>query len=342
MIPIISRSSDIKGNPGDVYICWGLQYFLNKIRPNKSHLIINKFNESDFNHYASFIKSAGFVLYAGMPQYNNLDDWQFFYDWDMYTKYLIPWKVRVHTLAGGSGFPSTDMSPKQFSDHLIKNARTLKTLEAKKRITGLATVRDEHGYQLLRDLNQEVHLLPCTATWASRWVNINPSKSNVVGLIPPSPNQFNKDLIQKGTSEQAMAWFNDYFVKIKIELAKVGLDTQVICHSEAEYHHFKKDKNAFYTNDLYCLLNHYGTVHGVISARLHGALPVAGMNKQAVLLGIDTRQSAALPLDVPLIKINQATAKETVDTYLDSKSSYKEVMDEAEQKYLKLLDSVLP
>lgn len=340
VIPLITRRLDPAGNPGDTFICLGLQWLLSQVVERPSFLLIDKFVPDDFKKYADLIRKAGFLIYAGTPQYNNLDDWCLFYDWAMFKTFIQPMKVKFHTVAGGSGYPGTSMTPQEFSKHCLTNRRTRESLQFKKQLTSLATVRDLHAYRLLTDLGQKVELLPCTALWSPRWLGIEPTQTKVVGLVPPSPRHIVPKLVGCETHEAAVEWFKQYFTKLTKDLKQLGYDTVIICHGVNDYLAYRDMPNVLYSNDCVSLMHMYAPLHGVISTRLHGAIPVAGMNKKALLLGIDTRHSAADVIGIPKLLLGVDNPDQALSRYFNGPDDYNSVMTAAQDTYTKLFKEI--
>ena len=85
-IPLITRVSANKGNPGDGFIRWGLQYLIESYAGCLVNwILISKFNKDlDFKSNENILNKIKKVIYAGTPQYNNYDDWKMWYDYEMY------------------------------------------------------------------------------------------------------------------------------------------------------------------------------------------------------------------------------------------------------------------
>jgi hypothetical protein len=343
LIPIITRRLQPAGNPGDALICLGLQWLLSQVIQSPKFLLIDKFVPDDFKLYESLIRAAGQIIYAGTPQYNNLDDWCLWYDWDMYASYIAIYDVKLHTVAGGSGYPSTSMGPRQFSRYCLDSKRTRDALLFKKSLTGLCTVRDFHAHQLLSDIGQKVCVLPCTALWSSQWLSIESVASKTVGLVAPSYANVAPELIGCKTHDEVVVWFCSYFLRLKETLHKLGYSTVLVCHGLKEYLVYKDlPIDVFYTNDLVSLVKMYGSLHGVISARLHGAIPVAGMQgKRSLLLGIDTRNSAADVIGIPKLLLGQDDSELAIERYLAGPDDYSTIMKASQVAYEELFHANL-
>lgn len=343
VVPIITRRAMAEGNPGDVFIGWGLQYLVQQVRPEAQILLIDKFSDTDFRRYKRLLAGTQ-ILYAGMPQYNNLDDWCLWYDWEMFRDYLVPLRTRVLSVAGGSGYPDPRVTPQEFSAHCLKSQKTRNVLRTRSQITDLSLVRDQHSYQLLQDFGMPVRLLPCTALWAADHLGMTdcPEPTRTIGLVPPSPGHINPQILGLQTSTEAMQWFVCYFDEIRKQLSHKGYKVRLICNAFGERAYFEDWDEVFYTNDPVCLMRAYSDVDGVISARVHGAIPVAGFYKPAVLLGIDSRCSVADPIGIPKLIVGHDDLYQAVDLLLNQDSRpYISAIEAARREYLDVLNAHL-
>ena len=340
MIPILTRKEHPAQNPGDVFICYGLQWLIKQVVGAPQFYLIDKFNREDFSQALPVIFKRGKLLYAGTPQYNNYDDWCLWYDWDIYKEFLIPAKIKFTTFAGGAGYPDNSMNPSEFSSYCRSSEKTINILHARTSITECNTVRDEHSFQLLSDLKIKTELLPCTAFWASRWLGLSPKQSDIIGLVPADPHMIKPQLLGFTTLKEVASWQVMLFQRLQERLRELGYGSIIVCHSENEYQNFRFMYSTWYTNDPVTLLRVYEGLHGVISMRLHAAIPVAGMNKRALLLSIDTRANAASILGIPVMKPNEDIDL-IISAYFSSSNNLTDKSILAEARYLELLGEVL-
>ena len=302
----MTRKNFSVGNPGDVFICLGLQYLISKIfKDQPQYLYLDKFSAADFARNRHFLQEAGFLIYAGTPQYNNYDDWCLWYDWGVWQQYIIPLELKFHTVAGGAGYPNPHMTPTEFSAHCRSSIKTESILRQKIRRSGLMTVRDEHSYRLLSDLGAEVSLLPCTATWASKYLGVKMAKKpSYLGLVLPGPSILNPALLGVKTEKQAIDALVDKWEDLYH--ATKEQNPLFICHGETE-HLMLKDRGlpSYFTNDVLALMRVYASCHSLVSSRLHACLPGLGMGiKNIVSVPIDTRGNAAKVLNIPEVPIS--------------------------------------
>lgn len=302
LIPLMTRKNAAGGNPGDVFICYGLQYLMEKTYGESlPWFYLDKFSPADFEKYQSVLKKAGYLIYAGTPQYNNYEDWICWYDWQVWKDYLIPLGIKFHTIAGGSGFPDPLMSPVAFSAHCRKSEKTRAILNSRRIRTGLNTVRDMHAYTLLIDSGYDTNLLPCTATWSSKYLGVNLGKQESTVLVPPNPNSVLPEVCGASNSEEVpkmlLKSWGALYERVRDQ------NPLIVCHSKSEYDLFKDaGYNTFFSNDNRSLMKIYSHTRKLISSRLHGCLPAHGLGvEQIVSIAIDTRGSAVELCNIPQV-----------------------------------------
>ena len=335
IIPVMTRKGFSSGNPGDVFICLGLQWLMEKELGPLEWFYFDKFSKKDFEDNKEVLRSAGFLIYAGTPQYNNYDDWQLWYDWGVWLDYLIPMGIDFISIAGGSGFPNPHMTPKEFSDYCLDSRKTRSILNSRGIRTKLNTVRDPHARQLLVDFGTDTVMLPCTATWAARYFNIENGPDTYTALVPPSPLSVRPQDLQVSTREEVREYIVDKYLALYKDMEKKGQNPVIVCHSKSEYNLFDGlGVETFYTNDTAALLRFYSTCFSVVSSRLHGCLPALGLGiKNIVSVPIDTRGSAATLLGIPEVKLTDMTTKR-INSAL--KSTVSVDLFEFEQQYAAL------
>lgn len=337
IIPIMTRKDFSSGNPGDVYIVLGLQYLLNKINPSLQYFYFNKFSQDDFEKNKDILSGAGFIIYAGTPQYNNYDDWCLWYDWNVWTEYFIPLNIDFYSIAGGAGFPSISMDTKQFSEYCLSSYKTKSILNSRKQRTKLNTVRDKYAYQLLNDIKQDTVLLPCTATWAAKYLNIQymPLDKKLC-LIPPNPKSVLASFYDVMTDEERDIEVIKQWTNIYNFLINEGYDVEMVCHSKNEYNLFKHLDNVFFTNDVIALMNKLASAEIVFSSRLHACLPAVGLGvKKIISIAIDTRSSATEIFNIPSLNINNLTENNIKDVI--NMEYNKNLIYDYEKEYIELL-----
>lgn len=302
LIPVMTRKDFSSGNPGDVYICLGLQHLMEKTyRRTLPWYYFDKFSPEDFKAHSHILKEAGFLIYAGTPQYNNYDDWCLWYDWSVWKEYIIPLELKFHTVAGGAGFPNPHMTPVEFSNYCRGSEKTRSILNSRGMRTGLNTVRDAHALQLVNDSGFAAHLLPCTATWSSRYLKIKKTNGERTLLVPPSPNALSLDLMKvqnhQELGKKIVAQWSELYNALKDD------SPLVVCHSEKEYRLFKDaGLPSYFTNDVVALMNIFADAKRVVSSRLHACLPAHGLGVEHIVsIPVDTRGSAVELCNIPQV-----------------------------------------
>ena len=349
LVPIITRVNANEGNPGDGFIRWVMEYIFEKcFNQQIQWLLINKFDKRDFLKYEDLIKDIGFIVYAGTPQYNNYDDWKLWYDDEMY-KLLDEWDVKLVSIAGGAGIPQIDWDEKRFSRYCLRSATTVELLAFRQQIGSLFTVRDKYAHQLLNDLDIPNHLLPCTATWASNYCNINKKSNDCIALVPPSigvmpPEQAGaRDSVEMTVNLLNAYWMLGNSLRRKFPNKTI----KIVPHGMKEYQLFSQGlhySQIFYSNNAQSLLDFYSNCEYVISGRLHAALPAFGIEgTKVVSIEIDTRGSATELFDkIHRIKFksiaqNEEAVNKLVEKIDNIKPSAKSDLSSYEKQYVELL-----
>jgi hypothetical protein len=298
LVPVLTRSNPNSGNPGDVYICMGMQYLFEQAygRP-LNWLLLSKFGPQDMEDNLRYIQEAGFLIYAGTPQYNNYDDWCFWYDRELWTDYIEKYDLDMYALAGGGGIPGPSKTPAEFAEHCISSELTCKMLKHREGLSKLITVRDPCASALLSRLEIKHRHLPCTAAWAAPYLGIQKKSNEYVALVLPNAGMVGKKLMGGASSakEGATRQF-ELFNDIADYLALRGKKPVFVCHWKPEYDFFSKHMpkhKIFFTNSVNDLLKFYARCELVVSARLHAALPAYGIPGTKVAgIKIDTRGTA--------------------------------------------------
>jgi hypothetical protein len=334
--PIISTQVRANHNPGDTFIGIGGQYIFESLFGPINWLVINKFSKEEaWESKEDFIKEAGLVYYAGMPQYNNYDDWCFWYDKELWENIIVPWNLKVISLAGGAGFPDAEMTPEQFSERCLTSQRTADMLQARKNNLLLTTVRDNHANKLLSSLGIDNKLIACSALFASRQANIERENKEYVILVPPNykniPDQYTKN---ENKEETFLKDWLSIFNALKQEYKKVI----IVCHWRDEFISLRdhvKANEIFFTSDYLSLLNIYKKASLVVSARLHAALPAFGIEgTKAVSIAIDTRGHAAGIIEkIPVVTYGQLNSDIIIETARKTEASEKADVDKVLEQY---------
>jgi hypothetical protein len=245
------------------------------------------------------VKEAGYLIIGGTPQYNNYDDWCLWYDREMWFDFIVPNKIKTFPCAGGGGYPSNTMNPRQFAEHCLSSQHTRDILATRAKCSPFFTVRDEHAATLLRKMDKppEYRLFGCTATFASMARGVEWEPEDYLAIVPPGPASIPDSYLPKD-SKHPHRDMVQRFVDCGRALAdEHGQKPLFIAHYFPEYIFFKElgipADEIFFSNDYNALLKTYSRCAMVLSGRLHGALPAFGMcGPRVVHVGIDTRMSA--------------------------------------------------
>lgn len=290
-LPIITTVLRSGHNPGDTFIGIGMQWMLEQVagRELPWHLV-SKFEREetakpDTRGYTDrIIAESPLIVYGGMPQYNNYSQWKFRYDDEYWSEVLNPTGADILTLAGGSGCPGVTTSPEAWAEECANDSDTVRIINQRTERTRLFTVRDRHAKALLDRLGIESHLIPCTAIYAGEWggITYRPTPKRVA-IVPNGMDPTAND-----AREEAQRW-----VAIAELVKRAGYVPVFLYHGSGERDTIDATGHpydSFYSNSYHTLLRYYGTVEGVISARLHGSLTAWGIGAERVLnLTIDSR-----------------------------------------------------
>jgi hypothetical protein len=336
VFPIITTQVRANHNPGDTFIGIGGQYIFENLFGPINWLVINKFSQEEaWLKREELIKEAGIVYYAGMPQYNNYDDWCFWYDKELWEEIIVPWDLKVISLAGGAGFPNAEMTPEEFTERCLESEKTVGMLQARKNNLLLTTVRDNHANKLLNSVGIENHVVACSALFASRQANIQKEEKEYVVLVPPNYKSIPDIYRIDGSKEETMIadWLS-IFNALKKEYKKVI----IVCHWHDEFLSLRnhvEPNEIFFTTDYLSLLNIYKKASLVISARLHAALPAFGIEgTKAISIAIDTRGHAAGIVEkIPVITYAQLSADVIIEKCKTVEMSEKEDIDKVLKEY---------
>lgn len=325
VVPVITRKDFSSGNPGDVFICLGMQWlFEQAFEQSIDWFYLNKFSAADFEKHKDLLGRAGFCIYAGTPQYNNYDDWCLWYDWPMWQEYIIPLGIDFYSIAGGSGFPNPEMTAQEFADHCLSSFKTRSILNSRSIRTKGVTVRDKHAHDLLNQAGTPNILLPCTAVWSSKYLNIKKKPSKYIALVPPNPDSIAPQVLGFKTKLQVEKWVADEWMKLLLSYEDHEHQAMLVCHGIREYELFRKHTDQIYfTNDGKALLQFYAECSLVIGARLHAVLPAFGIGEiKTVFIQIDTRGSAIEHFDnIPIVSISRWSVSAVREAAARSKCS---------------------
>tara|TARA_A100001201_G_scaffold143445_1_gene145129 strand:- start:8580 stop:9635 length:1056 start_codon:yes stop_codon:yes gene_type:complete len=336
-IPIVRRLKNSNGNPGDIFIAEGLEYIFEKIN-EINWIYLDKFNQKDFTENLKKIK-VDTIFIGGTPQYNNYDYWKFWYDkelWEIAEKE----KLKVVAIAGGSGYPDPRMSPEEFSSDCLSSETTKNILSLRKKQGVDFTTRDPHSHKLLNDFGIRNILLPCTASWVfKKHKNLIEPTEDYFVLTPSNwtaiPSKYFKDCNNKEKESF------EYYKSIYDEMEKRCLKTLICFHSEKEYNYYKKflpKEKLFYTKSWKELLAFYSKSKGIITGRLHGAIPFLGLdNRKCHLIAVDTRYSATEFFASITKSVYSDSPKYIVEQFISGPLTRVQDLDEYEKIYLKIV-----
>ena len=336
MIPIFTRKNPNQGNPGDSFICWGLQHLIQNLYPKSGFLLLDKFNETEFKSKLELIKKIGYMFYAGMPQYNNLNDWQFWFDTTLWSDYLIPNNISVYNFAGGAGFPDLNISPEELANYCLNDQNTKNNLLSRIPISKITTVRDHYAFEITKNVGLNPILLTCPSIFSTKYRNITKKTiKNRIAIVPPEINNIHPRIVNANDESERNNIISN---KINDLYNKLKLDHEVIIvnHSINDL----QNENSFYTDDSHQLLSLYSTCEYVISARLHAALPSWGLGVKTISLNVDTRGSAT-KLAPEIINLNLNTPNEQIINELkNTNESSQLILNNIKDQYLNIIQQL--
>ncbi|GIX06420.1 MAG: hypothetical protein KatS3mg115_0823 [Candidatus Poribacteria bacterium] len=296
-IPLLTTTRRVGVNPGDTFIGVGLQCLFEGVLGPQRWVLVDRFGPEGFREHRELIQHAPFLVYGGMPQYNNFDRWRFWYDDALWRRYVLPWGLRVFTMAGGAGSRGP-VGVEEWVADCLSSRRTRELIRLRVGPSLAITVRDPYAHRLLEALEVPHECLPCSATWAARMWGIEPAERRERVLLVPSAPRYartrhsrNPFRRKRGTAEFSQRW-GELYRALRAE----GFPVKVLCHQEAEYWALRgivPDQDLWFQGDAYTLLREYAFADVVVSARLHGSLPAFGIpGTRVVNLSVDVRGSA--------------------------------------------------
>lgn len=295
MIPLFTRlnpndPTTREGNPGDYFICLGVQHLISKVLGGEPQwLMLSKFSPENAMSMMEYVKETGFLVYAGMPQYNRFGDWCFWYDDGLWRDMLLPNNIKTICLAGGAGYPSTDIHPEAFAELCVNDPKSIEVMELRKQTGVLFTARDPYAHAFLKAFGIKGHLLPCSAIFAGHRMRSRPVKSDMTLVVPPNPRSL--CFGEENRDERIIAWTR----KICSRLIETGRHPVVLCNCGYEWDLLRKhtDLDVRYSNNYLWQLRMYEQCTEMIGARIHAVLPTYGMGQaRCVGVSVDTRGSA--------------------------------------------------
>lgn len=340
-VPCIRRLKTSLGNPGDIFIAEGLEYLFEKEHDIK-WLYLDKFNQKNFLDTIGR-SSTKAIVYAGTPQYNNYDYWSFWYDTDFW-HFARDNKYRVAALAGGSGYPDPHMLPEQFSQDCLRSKLTRDILNVRKLNSDLVTTRDPHSHTLLNDFGIQNSLLPCSASWLYKQYQPDSLEMEDYWVLTPCGWNAVPDVCFvdcRNKPAETVAYFKRIYNLLKARLSNV-----LIClHSKREYDYYKEYFPAgclFYSESWRELMVFYSKAKGVVSGRLHGALPLITLPGRKIhLIAVDTRHSATNFFSSISKSVYSDPPGYIVDKFLGGADNSGKDLDKFEQEYVSLISTYL-
>lgn len=348
-IPLITTTGRTHQNPGDTFIGVGLQYLFEKVLGPQTWVLIDRFNPNGFRSREKLVRRAPFLVYGGMPQYNNYDDWKHWYDDAMWRDFIVRWRLKTFTMAGGAGFSHPNVSINEFVEHCMRSRKTERIIRQRVRPSLCFTVRDAYAHALLDTLNISNYHLPCSSTWATKMWQIEPAANRpYLLLVPPSlrhaQKRANGKRLPRSRRYQLFAsLWNSYYKTLK----ESGHDVKTICHGYKEYIALRDAVPAddlLFHGDCYTLLRQYASAHTVVSARLHGSLPAFGLCGTRVLnISVDVRGTAVQIFPkIRNILASEANPDILLSTLAELQPSEPEDLLPWEKKYREVIQSALP
>ena len=327
---------------------WDFNICLNRRWGPRVWTLIDRFSPKGFRDYEDVVRNAPFLVYGGMPQYNNYDDWKHWYDDAMWRDFIVRWGLKIFTMAGGAGFSHPDISVDAYVAYCMKSKKTERIIRQRVEPSLCFTVRDAYAHGLLNALDISNSYLPCSAVWASKMWNIEPTRQRpYLILVPPSPRYTPKRVGRKRIPRRSrLQQFTNGWKNFYTTLKQSGHNVRVLCHAYREYTALRDaipSEDLWFHGDPYTLLRQYASAHTVVSARLHGSLPAYGICGTRVLnLSVDVRGSAVEVFPkIRNLRISDATPNVLLSAVDQLKPSALEDLRDSEKVYRGLIQSSL-
>lgn len=348
-IPLITTTGRTDQNPGDTFIGVGLQYLFEKVLGPQVWVLIDRFSPNGFRIHEDLVRSAPFLVYGGMPQYNNYDDWKHWYDDAMWRDFIIRWRLKIFTMAGGAGFSHSNISLNEYVAHCMRSNKTERIIRQRVEPSLCFTVRDVYARALLNTLNIPNNHLPCPSIWATKMWQIEPTQDRpYLLLVPPSirhaPKRADgKRLPRRRRRELFASQWKGFYTALK----ESGHNVKTICHGYREHTALRDaipPDDLWYHGDCYTLLRQYASAHTVVSARLHGSLPAYGLRGMRVLnISVDVRGTAVQLLPkIRDLQVGNASPEILLSAIAELEPSEPADLHPWERQYQEIIQTALP
>ena len=348
-IPLITTTGRTDQNPGDTFIGVGLQYLFEKVLGPQVWVLIDRFSPNGFRNHEDLVRSAPFLVYGGMPQYNNYDDWKHWYDDAMWRDFIIRWRLKIFTMAGGAGFSHSNISINEYVAHCMRSNKTERIIRQRVGPSLCFTVRDVYAHALLSTLNIPNNHLPCPSIWATKMWQIEPTQDRpYLLLVPPSirhaPKRADgKRLPRRRRRELFASQWKGFYTALK----ESGHNVKTICHGYREHTALRDaipPDDLWYHGDCYTLLRQYASAHTVVSARLHGSLPAYGLRGMRVLnISVDVRGTAVQLLPkIRDLQVGNASPEILLSAIAELEPSEPADLHPWERQYQEIIQTALP
>jgi hypothetical protein len=181
----------------------------------------------------------------------------------------------------------------------------------------------------------------CPALFAYKYVRmpvglVNPGKSKVF-IVPPS---FRSLATIYDRNKIAKAFENCY------KILSSNYPCIVSIHHTDDYQYIKenglfKDANIFYSNSALAVMAQYTGSIGVVSGKLHGAIPIYGMGcTKVVHVGVDTRWSAVnLLKNAVNLSCLEITGEKLAESFTNCEPSSYDEIEKLRSDYINFLKS---
>ena len=211
-------------------------------------------------------------------------------------------------------------------------------------LASLTTVRDELSVQVVALAGRSVESVPCASLFAVNRLEIMPEQGQYVVLnYMRGGGHFTF-----GQPVDTAGW-EAKFLSFAGKLSR-HYRCVVVCHDIRELNTAKRlfpGMELFYSEDYVDYLRCYAAARFGIMNRVHGAIALASLGKPAVVVGSDSRAQTAEMIGLRSVFVHDVTPEwleaqmELLESEVDSfPATMARQKEEAEQKYLRLLNSV--
>lgn len=201
----------------------------------------------------------------------------------------------------------------------------------------LTTVRDSVAVKILKRLDLDAPLLPCTSIFARDRLGIEPAEPDLVCL-----NYMPRAGLYLPQKRRQVEHWRETFLAVFEHFRACG-PVVVTCHAGHDVEAVRGMIDAKYvveSHDYVELLKLYARCRVGLFNRIHAAMVVASFGRPVVCVGTDTRMLMLEPLGMPFVHVDDASAERLIEM-MERPAPVHDVRRETERRYRELIGGAL-